>query len=390
MSNGASCSPYNSQNQFRLPTNLSLCFRRENSFEVRDLRFGMNEKITTLRDTKPATRLHELDVFRGLAAIAVVYCHFISQCNDLGRVAWDFRWGAYGPHMFFIISGFVIFMTLNRCKRPMDFLFSRFSRLYPLYWIGVILSTVVIVAFHQSSSLISAKQFLVNLTMLQTWLHVEDIEIAYWTLGVELKFYVIMFAVLCFRQTNRIEQWCAFWLAAVALHRSIDLLIGLPKIVATPLILDYAHLFVAGIMFYRMKKEGPSRMRHILIGLAIPMAFLAEGLEVALFSAGFVGIFYLFMFEKLTWIGVRPLRFLGEISYALYLVHGALGYAIIDQMNDWGAPTSVLLTFPVAVVIAVSAALTYYFEQPLLSRMKQWYKRTPAMATESYPKIAPS
>ncbi len=62
----------------------------------------------------------------------------IEPMSYVGRVPTEFRWGSYGPHLFFMISGFVIFMTLDRCRGPGDFIFSRFSRLNPLYWVGVL------------------------------------------------------------------------------------------------------------------------------------------------------------------------------------------------------------------------------------------------------------
>ncbi len=331
---------------------------------------GSTERSTTLK----GNRFHELDVLRGLAAIAVVYCHYISQCHQLGRLSFEFRWGSYGPHLFFMISGFVIFMTLNHCRQPMDFIFSRFSRLYPMYWMGVLCSTLIIVAAGTAGAGLSVTQFLVNLTMLQTWLKVPDIEVAYWTLGVELKFYGLMFIVLWMRKSAWIEWLCGGWLASVIVYRFLDSLMGLPNALSTPLILDYAQLFVAGIMFYRLRCEGESLGRHALIAAAVPMAFIAEGIEVACFTLVFVGIFYLFVYQRLLWLNFAPLRWLGSMSYALYLIHGALGYAMIKMLDAQNMPTVLLLTLPTIVSLALSDVLTNRFEQPLLKRMRRWYR----------------
>ncbi len=374
--------------------------RRGSVEEARALDSGSAERSTTLSHSGSAersttlkeARFHELDVLRGLAAIAVVYCHFISQCHQLGRLPFEFRWGSYGPHLFFMISGFVIFMTLNHCRRPMDFVFSRFSRLYPMYWMGVLCSTLVIVAVGSTETSLTVKQFLINLTMLQTWLKVPDIEVAYWTLGVELKFYGLMFIVLWLRKSGWIEWLSGGWLVAVIAYRCVDSLFGLPNALSTPLILDYAQLFVAGIMFYRLRCEGESYARHALISASIPLAFIAEGTEVACFTLGFVGVFYLFLYQQLVWLNFAPLRWLGSMSYALYLVHGALGYAMINALHAQHMPTPLLLTLPTIVCLALSAVLTNQFEQPLLKRMRQWYRsdagRTPVRLGNSAPELA--
>lgn len=322
----------------------------------------------------PGTRLLELDVLRGIAAMGVLACHYVSECRSLGRVDFDFRLGSYGPHLFFIISGFVIFMTLNRCERPSDFVFSRFSRLYPVYWIAVLFTTTLLVLCPlHAEDVPTYTQVLGNLTMLQTWLRIPNIEDSYWTLGVELKFYLLMFVLLVAKRLERVEPLACIWLAAVVAFRVADAYLRLPDVLATPLILDYAHLFVAGIMFYRLRSVGSSRLRHGVIVLAIPLQFLAAGTESAAVVTLLVGLFYLFHGGWLSWIVNRPLKTLGVISYALYLVHGTLGITIIHWLDGYSAPVIVLLLAPTVVSVAIAWTLTRYFEQPCLGLLRSCY-----------------
>ena len=66
-------------------------------------------------------RLVELDALRGIAAMAVVAyhytTHYANQIGHLTRLRFGFPAGNYGVHLFFLISGFVIFMTLERTRR---------------------------------------------------------------------------------------------------------------------------------------------------------------------------------------------------------------------------------------------------------------------------------
>ena len=81
-----------------------------------------------------------LDALRSLAAVAVVVYHYThafdqSQYFPGYPPAWfSFGAGRYGVQMFFVISGFVILMTIGRVKGVGDFAYARFSRLYPPYW----------------------------------------------------------------------------------------------------------------------------------------------------------------------------------------------------------------------------------------------------------------
>ena len=83
------------------------------------------------------TRLEELDVLRGLAALAVAGTHYTTMCRDVGTLDWTFHWGMYGPPLFFVISGFVILMSVRKRPEAVDFLVSRASRIYPTYWLAV-------------------------------------------------------------------------------------------------------------------------------------------------------------------------------------------------------------------------------------------------------------
>ena len=74
--------------------------------------------LRQMNEQQKTRRLIELDVLRGLAAVAVVLCHYFTYCRDWGRTSFDFAAGAYGPHLFFMISGFVIFMSLQHLTAP--------------------------------------------------------------------------------------------------------------------------------------------------------------------------------------------------------------------------------------------------------------------------------
>ncbi|MCM2335320.1 MAG: acyltransferase family protein, partial [Pseudomonas sp.] len=93
-------------------------------------------------------RVVELDALRGLAALAVVAFHYTThyqaQVGHAQPLGFGFPFGNYGVHLFFLISGFVIFMTLERTRSPLDFVVSRFSRLFPAYWAAMAVTAAVV------------------------------------------------------------------------------------------------------------------------------------------------------------------------------------------------------------------------------------------------------
>ena len=98
-------------------------------------------------------RIKELDAYRGLAALSVVLYHYTTiYAKDFG-VESDayFSYGWLGVPFFFILSGFVITLTVERCKTGWEFLKKRFLRLYPTYWICMLI-TLAVIGFTKSQS----------------------------------------------------------------------------------------------------------------------------------------------------------------------------------------------------------------------------------------------
>ena len=147
-------------------------------------------------------RIGELDVMRGLAALGVVVYHFTyvyeASYNPYEATLFQFPLGHYGPHLFFMISGFVIFMTLEKTATALDFIVSRFSRLFPCYWAAVILTYFIVSRYLLMPSqlmAVSAKDAWINLTMMQEWLNSTSIDGVYWTMEAELTFYFLILLV---------------------------------------------------------------------------------------------------------------------------------------------------------------------------------------------------
>ena len=157
-----------------------------------------------MNELKKQTRLAELDALRGLAALSVVFYHFTTWYNNKFIMhihpLFSFWFGYCGVHLFFMISGFVIFMTLEKTAKPFDFIVSRFSRLYPAYWAVILFNLILI-------SPIDPRQFILNATMLSPWLHSKYVCGAFWTLSVELAFYICILFLFITRTLKYIEIW---------------------------------------------------------------------------------------------------------------------------------------------------------------------------------------
>jgi peptidoglycan/LPS O-acetylase OafA/YrhL len=103
----------------------------------------------------------------------------------------DFDLGRYAISVFFLVSGFLIPSTLRKSGTTLrKFIIHRVFRLYPAYWFSIAVFVLVNWLVYGVSGT-STSAVLVNLTMLQSFVGIPDVIGAFWTLQIELIFYVL-------------------------------------------------------------------------------------------------------------------------------------------------------------------------------------------------------
>lgn len=321
-------------------------------------------------------RMLELDALRGIAALSVVLYHYFFRYNEIyGHVGIPAAWaelGQYGVQLFFMVSGFVIYWTLGRIANPMDFLVSRASRLYPAYWVAILLTFTIVNIAGLPGRESSVFEALVNTTMLQEFVRVDSVDGVYWTLTIELIFYFWMFMFYFVHRLHWVETWLsALVLLSVGqtmgwyeLHSAIDKL----------LLLDYAAFFLSGICLYKVASGSAGHLTYAHLALALSSTFPSVSLHVwAIFV--FIHIaFYLAITGRMHWLAKRPFVFLGTISYSLYLIHQNIGYTIIRAAYGYELPPVVGILVALAFSIALATAVNRWVEVPAMSWIRETWK----------------
>jgi peptidoglycan/LPS O-acetylase OafA/YrhL len=323
-------------------------------------------------DEQPRERMLELDAMRGLTALMVVLFHYTTQYENYfghsGVVPLRIPYDGNDMPRFFVISGFVILMTLERTNNWLDFVVSRIARLYPVYWVAVACTFGAMTLFPLPGIGVGVPDMLVNLTMLQGHLQRPHVDGVYWTMTVELSFYGVMLALYIAGQLRRIEQICWAWLAlALAAHAAagIDALWWLLSVGKLFLVLEFANLFVSGIVFHISRRERRwTAGRHALLGACVLLQGLTGSVESMVLTGAFVGMFYAHAFGKLRWLAIRPLVFLGTVSYALFLTHQHIGWIIINRLESRGADPLFAICVALAFALALATILTFVVEKP--------------------------
>jgi peptidoglycan/LPS O-acetylase OafA/YrhL len=311
-------------------------------------------------------RFQELDVLRGVAALFVVLFHYSGHVEMyFGDFPFRFEAGKYGVSLFFCVSGFVIFWTLERSKTLSDFAFSRFSRLYPTYWAAILLWWLVTVVVFKEKFWPLA--YYANLTMLQSFVGIPDLSEPFWTLGIELAFYCWMAVLFRAGWLKHIVPICVGWLVASAVWART----GEVEVWRTYLVLQYAPFFTAGIMFYLMR--GSVRREYVLvIALAWLVVTMRGGLTGAMVATSCFAAMALAISGGLRWL-VNPVTvMLGTVSYALYVTH-SLAIPVLTSLHEAGMPSVTSVPLMVLAAIGLAAAVTYGIEKPAMRALRAWW-----------------
>lgn len=345
-------------------------------------------------------RLLFMDGLRGIAVILVFLYHAYSdqwaEVLPYGAMYDDFfifRFGEYGVQLFFLISGFVIAMTLEKCNTFGRFMLRRWLRLFPAMVIGSILISIFSMCLNKrpyGSPALS--DYLPGLMFIQPEFfgllfgrQQGVLEPSFWSLFVEMKFYVVsglLYFSIGLRKT--IIALMVMFLSAFLFDLTQSIL---PLKLTESLNLffkysDWRHYgwFAAGALFYQyyMMKEWKYWFAATLIGLI-------SARELAGFMGGSMifasGLVFLFAFS-LNSIRIKKILsnrcflFFGFISYPFYIIHVSSLVSMIrqlEQLMPW-IPHWMLPILPILFLILVAWLIATYLEPQVRGLIKSVFR----------------
>jgi peptidoglycan/LPS O-acetylase OafA/YrhL len=381
----------------------------------------MNNHATSPR------RLHSLDALRGVAALAVVFWHwqhfffsgtalaagFNKEAQPFYEVFKIFyQHGALGVYLFFSLSGFIFFWLYattisTRRLTPSEFFVLRFSRLYPLHLVTLLLVAIgqTVYAGINGGSFVYAhndvRHFALNILLAPSI----GLERGYsyngpvWSVSVEVVLYAVFF------------MFCRFRISRTSFLLVVSLagLFVLQNYYA-PLGSGIGSFFLGGVVHAIFLGIASRRNSHLITRWVVAATVVLWGATIASVYTGislplssiqrYFPVLILFPMTILALALVeqggasfaKALSPLGEISYSLYLIHFPLQLAFVLTMQAVGLRvnffnTGISLILYFAVLLPLSFASFRYLEIPAQRYLRgKWltprFSRPPTAATE--------
>jgi exopolysaccharide production protein ExoZ len=286
--------------------------------------------------------LVQLQYLRAIAALMVVYFHSVLQVPKVNPgFDWQFHlFGETGVDVFFVLSGFVMWLTTaGRTISPLDFYRRRIRRIVPLYWMATLFSASVALVAPSilKSTLLSLPHLLASLFFIP-WRNPADptlivpIIVPGWTLNYEMFFYLVFGLLLLLRESWRLYALFGAMAAIVIICNLLPVVTTATTFYGNPIIFE----FLGGVVLAKLYSDKvllPKSMAWPALMLGFAFLLVNEALcdtDVRSYMWGIPALIIVYAavsidFSKLPTIGW--LGYLGDASYAIYITHAfTLGF----------------------------------------------------------------
>jgi peptidoglycan/LPS O-acetylase OafA/YrhL len=336
---------------------------------------------------KPSLRIREIDSLRGIFALGVFFFHTLFRYDEFISFRSDNRvldvinfspedyLGRLPVYLFFMISGFVITLSIEASPSPSAFAYGRFSRLFPAYWAAILVTSAVLVLFPVPGLGVTLRETLINFTMVHEIFDVPNVDGVYWSLYVEVCFYSFMFLVSYFGLWKYLKEILFIWIIVTIAYSFLDQTKNfVPSLIVDPLVLQYAHFFISGAVFFRIGVQKTIKIdSFLLLTLCLVSVYFHYSLGMFCVILVMFIVFLLIVFGRLKFLETQPLLYLGTISYTFYLLHQNISYSVIYNLNF---PFWIEIALSLVVSILLASSITFLIERPaqkLLRRIKEKY-----------------
>ena len=353
--------------------------------------------------TNQTNRIEYLDAIRGIAAMMVVFYHFIGwhwPDERAFHVAALFFNGADAVSFFFVLSGFVLSYKYIHSSAEINikkYVFKRILRLYPAYVVTVIINYLYWKRHDLGLNIVKEIFWDFHLPLWSELLMVKGQHMYYipgWTLGVEMALSLLI-PILTIAAIKNIKL--IIWLIPISMFIGPGYISIFTMHFCLGILLAYYFPQIKSYDF-KASKYYPYRW---LIGLAVFALFslrhfqrmhdfgaiynkLAGFFRIDIFHftgfASFMILLYVMNNVKIQrWLNGKILHFIGKISYSIYLMHW---FVVVLIMEKWKHHLkffgSTEITFAVMLLVAVAATLLlatllyYLVEKPFIKLARKW------------------
>lgn len=337
-------------------------------------------------------KISQITFTRFLAAIAIVISHFnkdmfVYKTDYISNI---FLKANVGVSYFFILSGFIMIVAYHKKEKIeyIEYYKNRFARIYPLYGVGLLL---YLVTRYSNFSIINIFLYLFGL---QSWMPGKAMILNFpgWSISVEFLFYLIFPVLYNYFYSKKNKS---IWVAGIVLWiitqvfshlyeaspsykgphtESHEFLYYFPLMHVSEFLVGN----LAGLFFVNHFKQKNYDIPVILVFAGVMLSLIFVPL---FYHNGLMAVLFIPLILLISWnngrvtkiLSLKPLEYLGEVSYAVYITHIPILYILreILKQQDYQFDINSVFWIYLAVLIMVSMLFYQFVEKPLRDLIKK-------------------
>ena len=339
-------------------------------------------------------KLYLVELLRFISSMSVLIYHYkifffqfngfleLNVNNQLNQLPLNsiinlfYRYGDYGVQMFWCISGFIIsYVYLNREKvTGKEFFLNRFSRLYPLHFITLILVLAIQMASknltgeYQLFDFNDVYHFILNLFFVSGWGFHNGLNFnqPIWSVSMELIAYCFFFITLRYIKNFHFK----FLIFLYVILMLIDKNFSPPNM--NDNILSCLNFFISGAIVYFLMEKIKKRL-FIIFSVTLLLLTFIGNFKIFMFCPAVLMIFISLEETFNKFINKPVFSMLGNVTYSTYLLHAPYSIVLIlffkDNIGIYLNP--IFFSFYFITLIIGSAIVYIYIEKKLQVKIRQ-------------------
>lgn len=322
-----------------------------------------------------------LNIFRLLSAFQVAFFHITYHLNILTpKYLNDVIAYFQGVPFFFMISGYLIYFSLERSKNYKEYIKKRFFRIYPELWLCIVLELISIICLYKITNI---KYFIIFGITQATFFQFYTPQIlrnygcgtpngSLWTICVLIQFYLIAYLLKKYlKNKNVIKHIIIIFFTLIFSTFGFYFKDIIPEIVIklySQSIFNYLYLFIIGMFIAKYNnKIIPVVKKYYLLFILISIISYIIKVDISNTSYGIL-IPTLYFISVLGFSYKFPkLNIKTDLSYGIYLYH----MIIVNIFITYKLTKSIIYLIIVLVITVILAKTSQIISKKITSKIKK-------------------
>jgi peptidoglycan/LPS O-acetylase OafA/YrhL len=308
----------------------------------------------------------------------------------LSKIKFDL--GAFSVALFFLVSGFIIPLSINKLGTK-RFVLRRALRIYPTYIVGFTLSLIVILSYGLLRNIklsIDFTQYFAQISLFRTFLGIQSLDGISWTLEIEIIFYIIITLLYKLNKLSNarfisLTSSIATILSIIITHYSPNIAQKSTIIYNIVTTLNFSLIFIIfmfiGLSYYQFFSKAWSLKKFIITAQILLVNFIILLINGALgadntlvyivsFVTGLVVFANIYLIrDRLKYNSI--INFYAEISYSLYIIHGIVSYILMSILEKLGFNPYLIIIVALTTSTFLAFLLNRFVEKPTIALGKK-------------------